>query len=57
MIDVMIPVYKPDERFFELLDMLGRQTVKINQIILMNTEQKYWDEWIITIRSISFRMM
>ena len=46
MIDIMIPVYKPDERFFELLDMLGKQTVKINQIILMNTEQKYWDEWI-----------
>lgn len=43
-IDVIIPVYKPDKRFFELLDMLSKQTVSVNRIILMNTEQKYWDE-------------
>ena len=43
-IDVIIPVYKPDKRFFELLDMLSKQTVSVNKIILMNTEQKYWDE-------------
>jgi len=45
-IDVMIPVYKPDKRFFDLLDMLEKQTIPVNQIILMNTEQKYFDELI-----------
>lgn len=45
-IDVMIPVYKPDIRFLDLLDMLSKQTIPVNQIILMNTEQKYFDELI-----------
>ena len=40
-IDVIIPTYKPDGRLLNLLEKLFEQTVPINKIILMNTEQKY----------------
>ena len=43
-IDVIIPVYKPGQELFSLLDRLGNQTVPIQNIILMNTEEKYFDE-------------
>ncbi len=42
-VDVIIPVYKPDSGFLELIKRLRMQTVQVNQIILMNTEQKYLD--------------
>lgn len=42
-IDVIIPVYKPDQNFLALVDRLERQTVKVNKIIIMNTEKKYFD--------------
>lgn len=42
-VDVIIPVYKPDRNFLELIKRLRAQTVPVNQIILMNTEQKYLD--------------
>lgn len=42
-VDVIIPVYKPDTGFLMLLDRLQEQTVPVNRIILMNTEQKYLD--------------
>ena len=42
-VDVIIPVYKPDRGFLTLVDMLETQTVPVNQIIIMNTEQKYLD--------------
>lgn len=42
-VDVIIPTYKPDQKFLELIDKLEHQTVPIHQIILMNTEQKYFD--------------
>lgn len=42
-VDVIIPVYKPDSGFLTLLERLLAQTVPVNRIILMNTEQKYWD--------------
>ena len=45
--DVIIPVYKPDKRLFVLLDLLERQTVRINRIFLVNTEQIYFDRLII----------
>ena len=41
-IDVMIPVYKPGKELLHLLDQLGRQTVPVQNIILMNTEEKYF---------------
>ena len=42
-VDVVIPTYKPDQKFLELIDRLEHQTVPIHQIIIMNTEQKYFD--------------
>lgn len=42
-IDVIIPVYQPDKSLFALVERLCRQTVPVNRIILMNTEQKYYD--------------
>lgn len=42
-IDVIIPVYKPDKTFFTLIDKLEKQTVPVGKIIIMNTEQKYFD--------------
>ena len=43
-IDVIIPVYKPGKELFTLLDRLENQTVAINRIILMNTEEKYFEQ-------------
>lgn len=42
-VDVIIPVYKPDRGFLTLIEKLRAQTVPIGRIILMNTEQKYLD--------------
>lgn len=44
-VDVVIPVYKPGQRFGDLLRRLGAQTVQPEQIIIMNTEKTYWDQW------------
>lgn len=43
-VDVLIPVYKPGRRFARLLQMLQKQTYKVNRIIVMNTEKRYWNE-------------
>lgn len=43
-IDAIIPIYKPDQRLFGLVEKLENQTVSVQKIILMNTEQKYFDE-------------
>ena len=44
--DVIIPTYKPDRTFLELMDKLAHQSVPIHRIIIMNTEQKYFDRLI-----------
>lgn len=36
-VDVIIPIYKPGDEFFSLLNRLYAQTVKIHQIILVHT--------------------
>lgn len=41
--DIIIPVYKPTKKLFTLLTMLEKQTVPVNRIFLINTEQKYFD--------------
>lgn len=41
-IDVIIPLYKPGKELFTLLDRLQNQSVPIRDIILMNTEEKYF---------------
>lgn len=43
-VDVIIPSYKPDRKFSRLLAMLGRQSVPIRKILVMNTERSYWNE-------------
>jgi len=45
-IDIIIPVYKPGKELFFLLDMLKKQTVPVENIILMNTEEMYFEELI-----------
>lgn len=42
-IDVIIPTYKPDQKFLKLVEALNRQTVKPNHILVMNTEEKYYN--------------
>jgi len=43
LIDVIIPTYKPDETFKNLVNMLEKQTIEINKIIILNTEEKYME--------------
>lgn len=45
-IDVIIPTYKPDKNFLDLIDKLEKQTIKPNKIILMNTEEKYIEKFL-----------
>lgn len=45
-IDAIIPIYKPDQKLFSLVERLENQTVSVQKIILMNTERKYFDELI-----------
>lgn len=45
-IDVIIPVYRPEKDFLSLLDRLEHQTIPVQNIILMNTEEKYFDKLI-----------
>lgn len=43
-VDAIIPVYKPGEEFFELLNRLTSQSFPLNKIILMNTGEAPWKE-------------
>lgn len=45
-VNVIIPTYKPDEKFLRLINRLEKQTVKPERIIIVNTEQKYFDRLI-----------
>lgn len=45
-IDVIIPLYKPDKDFFLLIERLQQQSVPVKNIILMNTEEKYFEQLI-----------
>lgn len=46
-VTLIIPVYRPDQKFQKLLEMIPKQTVVPDEIIFMNTEEKYWkSEWI-----------
>ena len=44
LVDVIIPAYKPGKRFKRLLRMLTVQTFPVHQVIIINTEKKYWDQ-------------
>ena len=43
-VDVIIPTYKPDKGFPEMIKRLEKQTLKPNRIIIMNTEEKYFEK-------------
>lgn len=45
-IDVIIPTYKPDRKFVQLIQMLAKQTVPVHKIIILNTEEKYFERLI-----------
>lgn len=42
-IDVIIPTYKPDQKFLDLIKMLGSQTYPVARIIILNTEEKFYE--------------
>lgn len=37
-VDVIIPAYRPDERFNSLIEKLSQQTLLPQRILVMNTE-------------------
>lgn len=43
-VTVIIPTYKPDEKFRRLTAMLRRQTFPIEKVIILNTERQYWKD-------------
>lgn len=45
-VDVIIPTYKPGEKFTRILDMLKKQTYPVNRIIVVNTEKEYFDQFV-----------
>ena len=45
-VDVIIPTYKPGKEFLKILDMLKMQTVRPSHIIILNTEEKYFERLI-----------
>ncbi|MDO5703344.1 MAG: glycosyltransferase, partial [Lachnospiraceae bacterium] len=46
-IDVIIPAYRPGKTFRELLRMLMRQSIPVRHILIINTEEKNWDDSLI----------
>ena len=42
-VDIIIPTYKPDDRFLESLRRLSKQSVKPNKIYIINTDKSIWD--------------
>lgn len=42
-VDIIIPTYKPSGKFLRILDVLEKQTYPVNRIIVVNTEEKYFD--------------
>jgi rhamnosyltransferase len=38
-LDVIIPTYRSDQKFLRLIEMLNRQTVKPNRVIILHTEE------------------
>lgn len=43
-VTVIIPTYKPDEKFRELLKRLRKQTVLPEKILVLNTEERYFHQ-------------
>lgn len=45
-IDVIIPTYRPGDKFIQLIQMLDKQTLPVRKIIILNTEEKYFERLI-----------
>lgn len=45
-IDVIIPTFRPGRKLLELLDRLQQQSVRADRILVINTEEKYFEELI-----------
>ncbi len=43
-LDVIIPTYRPGPKTARLFSRLARQTYPIGKVIVINTEEPYWDE-------------
>ena len=46
-VTVIIPTYKPGDKFRRLMEKLKSQTVSPDKIIIMNTEERLWDDTMI----------
>ncbi len=44
-VDVIIPVYRPDEKLIKIIKRLHAQTYPVNRLILINTGKEYFDEF------------
>lgn len=44
MVDVIIPLYKPQKELNTLIERLAKQSVRPNRVILINTEEKYFEQ-------------
>ncbi len=45
-VDIIIPVYRPNKTFRLLLRKLQEQTFVVHKVIIANTEKRYWEEFI-----------
>ncbi len=45
-VDIIIPTYRPDKGFIELVQKLKKQTYPIHKIVVVNTEEKYYNQLI-----------
>lgn len=42
-VDIIIPTYKPDERFIRCLELLGSQSCEISHIYIINTDRRLYE--------------
>lgn len=43
-VTVIVPAYRPGEKFSRLMESLKEQTVRPDRVIIMNTEKKFWQD-------------
>lgn len=43
-VDIIIPTYKPTKKLFRIIEQLNKQTYPVKKIILINTEEKYFEQ-------------
>ena len=42
-VDILIPAYRPGPEFQELLRRLAKQVYPIRRVLIVNTEEKFWN--------------